>query len=846
MTALVIGLLVGVMMPTSAVARRSAPTGIHTEITAAAHAVSKISRSRFVRGQRPPLLSAVRAAQRLSGRRRPPLCRTAAAADEAISRLGLSSTWRQGRVPRSVRTPLRLLNRAESALLRRAGRRCAAPQRQTVRIAPQQGGSGFTPLPPPPQGPEQGGAPPIPLGPFHPPKSIGGSAGLGADLHARAPAARHGRPSANLAADPLAFFRSADVGVPPRTASPQEPTTAEGGGVAWFTGNTSDALSTDAGRTFTTLNPSTILPDSGLPFCCDQLVSYSPQANLFVWVMQYWCGPGSTSPATNDCRTAGTSSNRIRIAVASPQALIAKAASPGGAWTYWDLTPQTFGQPAGAWFDRSDLGVNIWNMNWTVDVLRGASGVSSILARVSLSDLARRGSISISYITDANARMTVAQGLGTTTTYYVGTNSLSQQRIWSYAAFAGSMFRHDVNHASVPNINSAANGTNANDWYDRYGIFPGAIESATISGNTLFTAQGTGRSYCTAQCGTPTPTLVNQFSQPSIFISRYDVNQWTDVGERWIWNPTLAFAWPALQTDGAGDVGLAFRSAAAGQNAQPVAGFLTPAEQFVFAEPAGAPHETGDYYSLRPGRTPQSFVMPAQTVQTDSRGNPSMHWQYIEYGHGPSPYVAPPNVHLTAPANLSAFTQGATVSYGASVSDPVDGTLPSAAIVWREDGVLIGTGSAIIHLENTAGVHVIQVTATNGDGKSASDSINIRVNAPPSALKVTITTPADGSAFGPGTFDQQLQQYCEDVPFTATVSGGQGTLSYSWTDVRTQDANPPAPSQQVSTQLSPTLHLCGGSGFNSSSTHDLTLTVTDGVNTATAGLRVTVFDPKLN
>ena len=397
-------------------------------------------------------------------------------------------------------------------------RRCAAPPRQTVRIARQKGGSGFTPLPPPPQGPEQGTAPPIPLGPFHPPKSVGGAAGLGADLHASAPAARHGRPSANLAADPLAFFRSADVGVPPRTASPQEPTTAEGGGVAWFTGNTSDALSTDAGRTFTTLNPSTILPDSGLPFCCDQLVSYSPQANLFVWVMQYWCGPGSTSPATNDCRTAGTTSNRIRIAVASPQDLIANAASPGGAWTYWDLTPQTFGQPAGAWFDRSDLGLNIWNMNWTVDVLRGASGVGSILARVGLSDLARRGGISISYITDANARMTVAQGLGTTTSYYVGSNSLSQQRIWSFAAFAGSMFRHDVNHASVPNINSAASGTDGSDWYDRYGIFPGAIESATISGSTLFTAQGTGRSYCTARCGTPAATLVNQFSQPAIFI----------------------------------------------------------------------------------------------------------------------------------------------------------------------------------------------------------------------------------------------------------------------------------------------------------------------------------------
>ncbi|HEY5430338.1 MAG TPA: PKD domain-containing protein [Solirubrobacteraceae bacterium] len=185
-----------------------------------------------------------------------------------------------------------------------------------------------------------------------------------------------------------------------------------------------------------------------------------------------------------------------------------------------------------------------------------------------------------------------------------------------------------------------------------------------------------------------------------MFTARYNTNSWPDIRERWIWNPTLAFGWPALQTDGAGDVGLVFRSSAENQNAQPVAGFLTPSEQFVFAEPAGLPHETGDYYSLRPGRTSKSFVMTAQTVETNASGGSEMHWEYVEYGHGPSPYVAPRMLGW------------------------------SPAILWTEDGSVIGTGPTIHHTENTVGSHTITVKATNGDGKSASQSITIVVTAP--------------------------------------------------------------------------------------------------------------------
>jgi PKD domain len=819
-SAITLAVVVAVLLPASFAGAR---TRSHVQtpqqaIVAASARVKKIANSRFARGQRGHVLAALRVAVRFT-RGRHSACSILAAADTLVSELQLPSTWKRGRVPRGViRRPVGLLSAAERSLMRTAGRLCATLPKQTRQLHPNRGGSGFTPLPPPVEGPEQGVGPPLPLGKFHPPKTIGGQAGLGPDLQSHA-ARRGSGPPASIASNPLNFFRNSDVGIPPAQASPQEPTTAEGDNVVWYTGNSSDGLSTNAGRTFTLFNPSTILPDNGLPFCCDQEVSYSPQRNLFVWVMQYWCGAGSSSPATNNCTKAGTASNRVRIAVATPQTLVADAASPGAAWTYWDITPQTFGQPAGSWFDRSDMGVNIWNMQWTVDVLRANKGVASLLTRVSLADLANRGTISISYITNANQRIGVAQGLNSTTTYYVGDDSLSEDQIWSFAAFSGTMFRHDINHSSVPNLVSPVDGTDGNDWYDRYPIFGGQVDSATVSGNTLYTAQGTGRDYCTANCSSKTPTLKQELTEPAVFTARYDVNSWTDVGERWIWNPTLAFGWPALQTDGAGDVGLVFRASAANQNAQPVAGFLTPAEQFVFAEPAGLPHETGDYYSLRPGRTSQSFVMTAQTVETDAFGNPQMHWEYIEYGHGASPYVAPPNVRITAPANQSSFKQGTSVTYSATVSDPVDGTLPNAAIVWSEDGSTIGTGPTIHHVENTAGTHTITVKAINGDGKSASQSITISVNAP-LAPTVAITAPPNGDTGICRTITTPVA-----VQFTATASDPNSppeSLTYSWTD--SINGGTPSP---VSTQLSPSLSLACEQATANGTRHELTLIATN-------------------
>jgi hypothetical protein len=437
-------------------------------------------------------------------------------------------------------------------------------------------------------------------------------------------------------------------------------------------------LSTDYGHTFRYLDPSTIVPDAGLSLCCDQQVVYSPKYNLFVWELQYSCAKGTSNPPTNDCRNVydGTGANRIRIAFSTPESLTANAYDPWRAWSFVDLTPQEFGQPVDSWFDRSWLAVNDWNINWSVLVMRSnRGGVPSLLARIPLDEAAHSNPIDVQYHFDAEWRMVAAQGRGSTS-YFVGVNSLSQERIVSWEAFSNLVFRHDINHSSVPNCQWEMRGMDGADWRDRAPFEHGLVESATLSGHTLYVAHGTGRAFCDDEAH---PV----FKQPAIFISRYDVNSWKESDEfLQEASHSIGFAWPALQTDGAGEVGFAAHAAAGGENAGTVVGFLTPDLQAHWAiSPGPFAYETGDYYSLQPGRTPHSFVTTGETIQFDTK-TVNVHWNFIEYGHGPPPYVAPPNVSITSPKNQANFKQGATVTYKGVVHDPIDGALPSAAIVW--------------------------------------------------------------------------------------------------------------------------------------------------------------------
>jgi hypothetical protein len=279
------------------------------------------------------------------------------------------------------------------------------------------------------------------------------------------------------------------------------------------------------------------------------------------------------------------------------------------------------------------------------------------------------------------------------------------------------------------------------------------------NGHELVLAQATGRDDSAAP-----PASRHVFDRDAIYISRFDTSSWTLSSQRWLWNATLNFGYPALATSSSGEVGISFVAALDNANPRPIAGFLNPSEQFSFVLPATQPFEAGDYYSLRPGRTSQSFVMSTRTNEVDSDGTTRTHWRYLEFGHGAPFQERPPAVSLVSPANGSSFPQGTTLHFVATVSDPQDTTVPTNAIVWRSDGVEIGRGTAFTRSDLPVGDHVIRVTATDAERLSTSAQVAINVQAPRPPV-VTINSPANGATYLQGA----------NVHFAASVSDPQGT-----------------------------------------------------------------------
>jgi hypothetical protein len=827
-------------------ARPAAKTpSVTSRVASAQQQLRKLPKSTWARGRRTAVLRQLAKASRDAKRKRN--CAAAAGLDHARNALLTKRTWKARKVPRKVRKrALPGLGAAEKALIKRGGRKCAKPQRAKPAPKSQVGGGGFTPEPSRGIDKIEQGEPEEPLatGRYRPITDAGPEATVDEPSPVTPQPFRltpPGRPSAHLlAAGPLTLFGASDVGVPPRTAEPQEPTTAVGKNVAVFTGNTSVGFSLDGGATWTRMDPSTILKDpANQPLCCDQLVTYSKAQNMFVWLLQYWCTPGTSAPVSNDCRNAGTGQNLLRIAWSSPEEVrqYLNTPTPGRAWHFRDFSPAFFGIGGSTWFDRSDIGVNSAYLNFTTDVLRSGDSTASLLGRMSLAQIKADGTIGVNWITDTIPRMTVAQGTDTAWTYYAGAVNLSQTRVWDWAPNGlAQVFPHNIDHDTIPVLNGAINGTDGADWYARWSIFAGAVESAVWKGNELIVSQGTGRDQCTDKCGTGSDVITHVFDHPGAYISRFNTNDWTLASDRWLRLRNTNIGWPFLALAEDGTVGAAFVGAPDGGNPRPIAAFLDE-RKYVYALAAGQPQGGGDYYSLRPGRTSSSFVIPVRSNEVDADGVTRTHWRYIEYGHGAPPSATPPNVRITSPEEGREFNTGAPIAFNATVSDYQDGVVLESAIVWQVDGVEIGRGSRVVYSAGAPGAHVATVTATDGTGLSTTQTVNYTVQTP-GGPTVAITAPDDNQTyFAEG--DETNGEY-KDLAFTATASDPTGApLTYTWTDMITEFDQSLGKVVvtgpfSVSTALSPTLRL-HVTGHNCGlATHDLTLTVSNGTQTATA------------
>ncbi|HEV7705104.1 MAG TPA: PKD domain-containing protein [Gemmatimonadaceae bacterium] len=121
--------------------------------------------------------------------------------------------------------------------------------------------------------------------------------------------------------------------------------------------------------------------------------------------------------------------------------------------------------------------------------------------------------------------------------------------------------------------------------------------------------------------------------------------------------------------------------------------------------------------------------------------------------NAPPPFNQSPVASITGPANNSSFAQGASVDFAGTGSDPEDGALTGASLVWTSsrDGQ-IGTGTSFSTTTLSVGTHVITLTVTDSQGAHGTATITVVItgavqNQPPTAH---ITLPTDGASFVQG------------------------------------------------------------------------------------------------
>ena len=90
------------------------------------------------------------------------------------------------------------------------------------------------------------------------------------------------------------------------------------------------------------------------------------------------------------------------------------------------------------------------------------------------------------------------------------------------------------------------------------------------------------------------------------------------------------------------------------------------------------------------------------------------------------PANSPPSVSITSPADGSSFDSGTAISFSGTAIDPEDGDITSG-LVWTSsiDGEVGAAASFLATLSD--GVHTITASATDGGGKSGSDSVSVTV-----------------------------------------------------------------------------------------------------------------------
>jgi hypothetical protein len=366
--------------------------------------------------------------------------------------------------------------------------------------------------------------------------------------------------------DPVVFGRHQIVGAPNTFRRPPEPTGATRFGVqtpvrnadvVFVAGNTHAAFSLDGGATFDTLDPTGVFPfrdSSGTPIdggglCCDQVVQYVPAIDRYVWLMMTW--------PRRDASGLPLGRNRLRIASATPREIVD---GRGATWTYFDLTPATFGWSDTQWFDFPDLsfgGAYLYVSAKVIDTAGEPSGRGLMVARVPLvavQDAARP--VPVTWIDPEPSASAMGSRLlqgAREAMYWAGHLATSQVQVftWPESSWAASSRLvgvspwSDADYVSiapdgVPWLPMARGRGNRR-------IVGAALRSGPSAPGDrpreLWFAWDAGRSP--------------RFPHPYIELLRLDAADLSVIEQSAVWNADHAFAYPALAVNQDNEVGIA-------------------------------------------------------------------------------------------------------------------------------------------------------------------------------------------------------------------------------------------------------------------------------------------------
>jgi len=403
----------------------------------------------------------------------------------------------------------------------------------------------------------------------------------------------------------ITFIR--DTGSAQPTGVPPDPSTAVSStsGVVLATANTYLLFSIDDGQTFTREDPTTIFPQSDGGLCCDQVILYDRNVDLFFWLMQYWSAP----PPAGSPKGTPNGPNRLRIAFAHP----ADLKTNFNLWSYFDLTQGTFNS-AGS-LDYPDIAFTNTFLYASVDGQDSkGSNTGLIVARMPLSDITgSSGSVGISYVGPAQStdldrafasRLTQSSA---DAMYWSGHVDTSHLEVFHWADSSGSVDLHTTKTNSYCNTDYTTLAPDNQQWLDNLrAAGTGAIIASTRK--TSSNAKSHGEVWMGWTAARDDSSCKDSRPQPYVKIVRIDDTTLDSVGEYHIWNTPYAFAYPSLGTAPNGDIGVAVSFGGPSNYGSTTVGYL------------------GDYvvYYVEQSDVTLTFQLtnPDGTGKVDANGNP--------------------------------------------------------------------------------------------------------------------------------------------------------------------------------------------------------------------------------